>query len=233
MGIFRPKDRNYTSEEAERKANGYAMEYIIKIKGSIEDVVKSISDVMIKYFNDADGQYHKDMANKADKSEIPDISVKADKATTLSGYGITDSYTKTETNEKLNQKANEAEGFTNRSIMHHYNTVVLPEINDKVKKDLSNVDKFVFKKKAEDAGVAGAVKSVNGKTGDVVLTASEVGAYTKDEIVQVVDERIAYPIGEIQYMVDKKAENDLSNVSNEDFLSKLNEVLPDGDGVSY
>ena len=37
-----------------------------------------------------------------------DISGKADKATTLKGYGITDAYTKTETENKLNNKANAA-----------------------------------------------------------------------------------------------------------------------------
>lgn len=35
---------------------------------------------------------------------------KADKATTLSGYGITDAYTKTETNEVLDTKADKADG---------------------------------------------------------------------------------------------------------------------------
>ena len=42
-----------------------------------------------------------DIANKADKSEIPDISGKADKATTLAGYGITDAYTKDESDVKF------------------------------------------------------------------------------------------------------------------------------------
>lgn len=36
------------------------------------------------------------IASKADKTEIPDISGKADKSTTLAGYGITDAYTKSE-----------------------------------------------------------------------------------------------------------------------------------------
>lgn len=37
-----------------------------------------------------------------------DISGKADKATTLSGYGITDAYTQTQVNDKLSAKANKA-----------------------------------------------------------------------------------------------------------------------------
>lgn len=34
-------------------------------------------------------------------------------------------------------------------------------------------------------------------------------------------------------VVSTKAEKDLSNVDDDTFLSKLNAVLPDGDGVSY
>ena len=58
-------------------------------------------------------------------------------------------------------------------------------------------------------------------------------AYTKQATAQIVDERISYPIGELAYVVDKKAMIDLSNVDNNDFLAKLNEVLPNGDEVSY
>lgn len=43
---------------------------------------------------------------------VTDISGKADKATTLAGYGITDAYTKTETNTKLSGKANSADVYT-------------------------------------------------------------------------------------------------------------------------
>lgn len=48
---------------------------------------------------------------------------------------------------------------------------------DKVNKDLSNVEDVVFKNKATSAGVAGKVSSVNGKIGDVVLSANDVKAY--------------------------------------------------------
>lgn len=39
---------------------------------------------------------HQDISNLVTKDEIPDVSNKADKATTLNGYGITDAYTKQE-----------------------------------------------------------------------------------------------------------------------------------------
>ena len=50
-------------------------------------------EVVILYL---DSSWHKVTTGIALKSEIPDISVKADKATTLAGYGIGDAYTKNE-----------------------------------------------------------------------------------------------------------------------------------------
>lgn len=51
---------------------------------------------------DLDGYATEEFVNKAIESiEIPDISGKADKSTTLSGYGITDAYTRTEIDTKL------------------------------------------------------------------------------------------------------------------------------------
>lgn len=55
-------------------------------------------------------------------------------------------------------------------------------------------------------------------------------AYTQDEIHQVVDERISYPIGEIAFIVDKKAEKDLSNVDNEIFKAKAEKAGIGGSG---
>ena len=46
----------------------------------------------------------------------PDISGKADKATTLSGYGITNAYTKTEVDTKLNAKANVSNVYSKSDV---------------------------------------------------------------------------------------------------------------------
>ena len=46
----------------------------------------------------------------------PDISGKADKATTLSGYGITNAYTKTEVDTKLNAKANVSDVYSKSDV---------------------------------------------------------------------------------------------------------------------
>ena len=50
-------------------------------------------EVVILYLDSA---WHKVSTGIALKSEIPDISDKADKSTTLAGYGIADAYTKSE-----------------------------------------------------------------------------------------------------------------------------------------
>ena len=46
--------------------------------------------------SESDPVYLADKPSLALKTEIPDVSGKADKATTLSGYGIGDAYTKSE-----------------------------------------------------------------------------------------------------------------------------------------
>lgn len=64
----------------------------------------------------------------------------------------------------------------------------------------------------------------------VSVKADKNDVYTKiehEESVGRVIDGIVFPA------IAKKAENDLSNVSNEAFLAKLNEVLPNGDEVSY
>ena len=55
-------------------------------------------EVVILYL---DSSWHKVSTGIALKSEIPDISDKADKATTLAGYGIGDAYTKNEVNAAI------------------------------------------------------------------------------------------------------------------------------------
>ena len=151
---------------------------------------------------------------------------KANKSITISGYGIEDAYTKKETNEQ---------------IAAAISSGVTPELIKKAEKDLSNVSNEDFKNKAIDAGVdggsGGAVFSVNEKTGDVVLTASDVGAITEEEVESLINashSAVVFPrFRAIEAEVATKATNDLSNVSNEAFLAKLNAVLPDGDEVSY
>ena len=65
--------------------------------GSLESGKANKSEVYTKT------QVDTALSGKANTSDIPDISGKADKATTLAGYGITDAYKKIEINQMFNQ----------------------------------------------------------------------------------------------------------------------------------
>lgn len=113
-----------------------------------------------------------------------------------------------------------------------------PELENKANTDFENVDVEVFKAKADAAGVGGgSVSSVNRQTGDVNLTASDVGAITEEEVESLINDShsaVVFPRFQVlEEEVATKATDDLSNVSDDDFLAKLNAVLPDGDEVSY
>lgn len=56
-------------------------------------------------------------------------TTKADKATTLSGYGITDAYTKTEVDGKINSKANSSDVYTKSETDNAINTKVSALVN--------------------------------------------------------------------------------------------------------
>lgn len=62
------------------------------------------------------------------------------------------------------------------------NVTIGPNKQKLATSDLTNIDSEIFKQKAEQAGVSGAVKSVNGKTGEVEISAEDINTYTKDEI---------------------------------------------------
>ena len=65
-----------------------------------------------------------------------DISGKADKSNTLSGYGITDAYTKTEVDNKLNAKANSSNVYTKTETNNLINSITKTVVFD-------TYDKFI------------------------------------------------------------------------------------------
>jgi len=68
-------------------------------RNDIEAIVSNKADKT--YVDSQNAAQNSAIEGKADKSEIPDISGKAEKATTLAGYGITDAYTKDESDVKF------------------------------------------------------------------------------------------------------------------------------------
>lgn len=85
-------DQTYSSEMVDEKLNS---------KANATDVVKNTKDIATNKDNITRLEN-----NKADKTYVDtEVGKKADRATTLTGYGITDAYTKDDVNNALNNKA--------------------------------------------------------------------------------------------------------------------------------
>lgn len=69
----------------------------------------------LSYLNNQLNQLTNEVNQKANTSDIPDISGKADKATTLGGYGITDAYIKSDINMMFNQVDVDLQGKADKS----------------------------------------------------------------------------------------------------------------------
>ena len=88
-------------------------------------------------------------------------------------------------------------------------------------------------------GGSGAVKSVNGKIGNVVLTAEDVGALPIDTVIpgdEVYVGTIEPTDENIEIWINPEGEIDYYKLTNEDIEMITNEVinnLPDADEVSY
>ena len=104
---------------------------------------------------ESDPIYTADKPNIALKTEIPDVSKKADKATTLAGYGIGDAYTKSEVDTALNTKQNTIIAGEGISIK-----------GNEISADMIAKDTFVFGKLLylEGASVVDGTLSISGAT---------------------------------------------------------------------
>lgn len=97
-------------------------------------------EVVILYL---DSEWHKVSTGIALKSEIPDISGKADKSTTLAGYGIGDAYTKGEVDDALAGKQNTLTAGENITIENNVisskgGSIYPPDMNDDFNDDFAN-----------------------------------------------------------------------------------------------
>ena len=104
-------------------------------------------EVVILYLDSA---WHKVSTGIALKSEIPDISDKADKATTLAGYGIGDAYTKSEVDAALDGKQDKMMIFTETAGLSSYS--INPNMLTKLGTLASNVT-LSLNTASEEAGV--------------------------------------------------------------------------------
>lgn len=104
-------------------------------------------EVVILYLDSA---WHKVSTGIALKSEIPDISDKADKATTLAGYGIADAYTKSEVDAAIEEKQDKIPIFTETEGLASYS--INPNTLTKLGTLASNVT-LSLNTASEEAGV--------------------------------------------------------------------------------
>ena len=81
-------------------------------EGPDGQIIKSfVNNKWVKVNEDKNDEQDADIAQlRQDVNTL--ATTKADKATTLSGYGITDAYTKTEVDGKINSKANSSDVYT-------------------------------------------------------------------------------------------------------------------------
>lgn len=124
--------------------------YIANGKGKYEKfggINVTEDEVVILYLDSA---WHKVSTGIALKSEIPDISDKADKATTLAGYGIGDAYTKSEVNTALDGKQDKITIFTETAGLSSYS--INPNMLTKLGTLASNVT-LSLNTASEEAGV--------------------------------------------------------------------------------
>jgi surface protein len=95
---------------------------------------------------------HQDLSDYALKIDIPNTSNLASKATTLSGYGITDAYTKTETNKVILDKVAEITGAGDATAVQA-NLMAYQESND-ARVDKIEVDVSLHEDKFDNLAVA-------------------------------------------------------------------------------
>ena len=105
----------YTTAKVDTLLEGKADKTELGNKADATDVVVNTEKIATNKANITALQ--SELGNKADQTYVDtEVGKKANKATTLAGYEITDAYTKEKTNELLNTKANAAEVYTRGDI---------------------------------------------------------------------------------------------------------------------
>ena len=141
------------------------------------------------------------------------ITGKADKSTTLAGYGITDAYTKTETNSAIDSKIATANEALQAAIDAK---VAKADIATSIPSEAAEAsDTKVASEKAVATAVAGINTTVAGKA-DKATTLAGYGitdAYTKTETSEQITSAVNGAKSELQTVIDGKvAKTDITTV---------------------
>ena len=141
------------------------------------------------------------------KTEVDEkLNLKADKATTLQGYGITDAYTKAETDNKLSEKLNtesaEETYATKTELSSHTENTDNPHNVTKAQVGLGNVDNTSDLSKPISTATQSALD----------LKANSADVYTKSEVDSKLVEKLDTSVASTTYAtiatVDTKADAD-------------------------
>ena len=142
--------------------------------------------------------------NNATKTNATAISGKADKSTTLAGYGITDAYTKTETDSAIDGKIATANETLQAAIDAK---VAKADISTSIPPEATEAsDTKVASQKAVATAVAGINATVAGKA-DKSTTLAGYGitdAYTKTETGEQITSAVNGAKSELQSAIDGK-----------------------------
>ena len=148
--------------------------------------------------------------NNATKTNATAISGKADKSTTLAGYGITDAYTKTETDSTIDGKIATANETLQAAIDAK---VAKADVVTTISEEASETK--VASEKAVATAVAGINATVAGKA-DKATTLAGYGitdAYTKTETGEQITSAVNGAKSELQTAIDGKvAKTDITTV---------------------
>ena len=148
--------------------------------------------------------------NNATKTNATAISGKADKSTTLAGYGIADAYTKTETNSAIDSKIATANETLQTAIDAK---VAKADVVATISEEASETK--VASEKAVATAVAGINATVAGKA-DKATTLAGYGitdAYTKTETGEQITSAVNGAKSELQTAIDGKvAKTDITTV---------------------
>ncbi len=139
------KDSVYTKQETETKLEGKADKATTLAGYGIEDAYTKTA---------MDDAISKAIENKADKDSVftkqeteTKLEGKADKATTLAGYGIEDAFTKTEINATLETKATKSELTAVQQSIEKANVICkeLTEENERKQNSLDEMNKKIIR----------------------------------------------------------------------------------------
>lgn len=185
------------AEETLNSASGGSSESAASVLAAL-NTYKASNDVRVKaieddYLKAADKtELTTEIAKKANSADVyaktevdTKLSTKADKATTLAGYGITDAYTKTETDTKIATAKQEAiETILGEAVPEQFDT--LKEVADWIQSDTTSSAQLVTRVTTLESEMDAAQADIATNKSDI--NTIKITMATKEETDLIVDD---------------------------------------------